>query len=270
MFLSLFLFLFLFTKEGFSVPKVDKEVWLSGAAYCDHYDTMHLGGPVTDFIYKATLYDKTSDLKGYVGVLPSSETIYVVLRGSSSVKNWLEDFEARLVSYDSYPSCKCKVHNGFYHSSLNIANQTIAEVNKLKYVYPSYHVIITGHSYGASCGLLLALELNKNGIISPKVYNFGQPRVGDANFSKLVIETLPEYYRFVHDRDMVPHVPPTQIGYIHSCIEIFEEKSGKLRTCSATNCEDTNCSAQYKITQTNTGDHSYYLGHYLSCEDSTI
>ena len=29
-------------------------------------------------------------------------------------------------------------------------------------------------------------------------------------------------------------------------------------------------SAQYKLTETNTGDHSYYLGHHLSCKDSTI
>ncbi len=69
---------------------------------------------------------------------------------------------------------------------------------------------------------------------------------------------------------MVPHVPPTEgFGYYHSCGEVFEDSTGTLHTCSSTVCEDPKCSAQYPLYKTNTDDHSYYLGHRVSCEAST-
>jgi hypothetical protein len=30
------------------------------------------------------------------------------------------------------------------------------------------------------------------------------------------------------------------------------------------------CADQYKLSQTNGDDHSYYLGHHLTCQDSTV
>jgi len=43
-----------------------------------------------------------------------------------------------------------------------------------------------------------------------------------------------------------------------------------LNVCSEANCEDLKCADQYKLTETNSDDHSYYLGHRVSCEESTI
>jgi hypothetical protein len=69
----------------------------------------------------------------------------------------------------------------------------------------------------------------------------------------------------------VPHVPPIEgFGYQHSCREIFEDSTGKLTVCSASNCEDPKCADQFNLVQTNGDDHSYYLGHKLSCEESTF
>ena len=273
MLLDIFLFMsFISLIYSYNSTQLNKGVWLSGAAYCgkEKYKTMILDGPASGFIYKETIYDVKTDLQGYIGVLPSTKSIYVVIRGSSSVINWLDDFEIKLVPYDSFPECNCKVHYGFYNSALGVVTKTITTVKSLKLQYPSYSVVVTGHSYGAACGQLLAMELVKNGI-NTKVYDYGQPRVGDPNYAAFVNTKIKENYRTTHNQDIVPHVPPIEgFGYQHSCREIFEDSNGTLKICSETDCEDPKCSNQYKLVETNANDHSYYLGHRVSCEDSTV
>jgi hypothetical protein len=245
-------------------------VWLSGAAYCnkENYKTMTLGGEASGFVYKDTLYDSKTDLQGYVGTLSTSNSIYVVLRGSSSIINWLDNFEVKLIPYTSYPNCNCSVHNGFYRSALGIKNKTIETVKTLQKIYPNYSVVVTGHSYGAACGQLLAMELEKEGI-KTKVYNYGQPRVGDIKYANFVNTILKENWRATHNQDIVPHVPPVEgFGYFHSCREIFEDKKGTLNECSNINCEDPKCADQFSLMQTNSSDHLYYLAHRVSCDES--
>jgi len=247
-------------------------VWLSGAAYCgkENYQTMILDGPADGFTYKETLYDVKTDLQGYIGILPTTKSIYVVIRGSSSVMNWLDDFEVKLVPYNSFPECNCKIHYGFYNSALAVVSKTTNTVKILQKQYPDYSVVVTGHSYGAACGQILAMELVKNGI-NVKLYNYGQPRVGDANYATFVNTKIQEYYRATHNKDIVPHVPPIEgFGYQHSCREIFEDSTGKLRVCSSSNCEDPKCSDQFNLVQTNGEDHSYYLGHRVACNESIV
>jgi Lipase (class 3) len=247
-------------------------VYLSGAAYCgkDKYKTMQLSGPASGFVYEDTLYDVKTDLQGFVGYLSSKKTIYVSLRGSSSVLNWLDDAEVKLVDYTSWPTCSCKVHYGFYRSAEGVKNKTIETVKLLKKRFPMYSVIMTGHSYGASTVQLLGMELQKSGI-NVEIYNYGQPRIGDAKYAGFVNTIIEDYWRFTHNKDMVPHVPPISgFGYLHSCREVFEDGTGKLNICSEANCEDPKCADQYSLTQTNTDDHSYYLGHRVDCANSVI
>jgi len=256
----------------YDINEAERSVYLSGAAYCgkDNYKSMKLTGPARGFVVEDILYDIKTDLQGYVGYMKDYKRIYVVLRGSSSIMNWLDNFEIKLVDYTTFPECRCKVHNGFYKSALGVKNKMITSVKLLKSRFPTYNVVVTGHSYGASCGQLLAMELEKIGI-NVEVYDFGQPRVGNEMYADFVNTKINNHWRFVHNKDMVPHVPPMEgLGYLHSCREVFEDIDGFLKTCSEINCEDSTCANQYKLSQTNTDDHSYYLGHRVSCENSTI
>jgi predicted lipase len=140
-----------------------------------------MNGLAKGFILTDTLYDGSTDLTGFVGVIHNMNTIYVVIRGTSSMLNWMDDLECNKVPYLTYPECDCKVHYGFYNSILRIREHAIASVMNLLDIYPNYNVILTGHSYGAATILLLSLELLTVNIQS-SVYNFGQPRCGDANF----------------------------------------------------------------------------------------
>jgi hypothetical protein len=246
-------------------------VYLSGAAYCgkDNYNSMLLAGPATGFVYKETLYDVKTDLQGYIGYIQSQKSIYVVIRGSSSILNWIDDFEVKLVNYDSWPTCNCNVHYGFYRSAQSVANKTVNSVLRLKKKFPEYSVIMTGHSYGAATTQLLGMEIEKYGI-DVQIYNYGQPRIGDANYAGFVNTIIDDYWRFTHNKDIVPHLPPIAgLGYLHSCREVFEMVDGDFKVCSKVDCEDPLCSGQYPVSQTNADDHSYYLGHYLDCESST-
>lgn len=79
---------------------------------------MILDGLAVGFIYKNTLYDIETVEQIYIDVLPSTKTIYVIFRRSSSKLNWLDDIEMIKVPYTSFMECNCIVHYGFYRSVL--------------------------------------------------------------------------------------------------------------------------------------------------------
>lgn len=252
---------------GFSMNHANISVWLSAAAYCgkEKYMNMTLSGVATGFEVKHTIYDPKSDLQGFVGILPSAQKIFVVFRGSSSTRNWIEDFKVAKTNYTSYPYCNCNVHAGFYETTMNIVDSTMEAIQTLRRKY-KYDIIVTGHSYGAAISQLFSVEMLLDDIPNA-IYNFGQPRVGDMDFAFYVNTLQKNLWRFTHNRDIVPHLPPMEgFQYYHSCQEVFENESGELTMCSK--CEDVTCADQYDLLNTNTEDHSIYLGHPMNCENS--
>jgi hypothetical protein len=88
---------------------------LSADAYCGYskYASHVFEGAAAGFVVTKTLYDKPTDTEGYVGYLPSDNSIYVVFRGSSSIKNWISNLEFTVANYRKWPDCGCFVHAGF-------------------------------------------------------------------------------------------------------------------------------------------------------------
>ena len=266
------LFMFLHTSNSYDINQLNVGVWLSGASYCDKtkYNTMKVGYPANELIYNETLHDVATDVQGYIGIIPNMQSIYVVIRGSFSARNWIDDFEIRQIPYSTYPECDCKVHKGFYNSALSIRDKTIDTVKKLQTQFPLYSVVLTGHSYGASVVQMLGMELEKENI-HVQIYNYGQPRIGDMKYAEFSNKMIPEYWRTTHHKDIVPHVPPMDVlSYYHSCTEIYEDVNGNLKVCNSTDCEDKTCSQQYKLIETDVKDHLYYLGHSLTCIESIM
>lgn len=275
--IQLFAFLlFIKAVTGYDPQTALTSVWLSGAAYCgkETYYSMNLGGAAQGFNVNLALFDAKSDLQGFTGVLTNKKQIFIALRGSSSIRNWIEDFEIKQIPYTSNNNAcvGCKVHEGFYKSTMAIKDEALRSMRSLTRQYPNYDIIVTGHSYGAACAQLLALELIYNGFDNIAVYNFGQPRVGNRIFANYVETILPDkLWRFTHDKDIVPHVPTREpIEYLHSCREVFETNTGMLRLCSDYVGEDPKCADQYDLKETNVDDHLIYLKHNMSCEASTI
>jgi predicted lipase len=78
--------------------------------------------------------------------MPSQSAIYVVFRGSTSISDWVNNLDAILTDY---PRCSsCKVHKGFYKAQQAVISYVTSSVQALRQKYPSYSVIVTGHSLG--------------------------------------------------------------------------------------------------------------------------
>jgi hypothetical protein len=243
----------------------DASLWLSAAAYCDTstYLTRTYLGPSSGFIPTYNIYDSKTDTTGYLGYLPSQNTIFVIFRGSVSWKNWASDLDAIKTNYTSYPECQCQVHKGFYNAEQSVISNVVTQVNSLKQKYSSSKVIVTGHSLGAALAQLTGMDLIKSNIPC-SVIDFGQPRTGTIEYSTFSNTKL-STTRYTHDQDRVPHLPfETQMSYHHVCVEKFESSSGSVKTCDSS-CEDPSCANQYPYEVTNWDDHGIYLGLALSC-----
>lgn len=239
-------------------------LWLSAAAYCGKsaYKTHVFKGPTTGFVLTDIISDVNTDTEGYVGYLPSDKSIYVVYRGSSSIRNWISNLDAFKTTYTSFSECGCQVHKGFYEAEQKVIGTVLTAVKNLRAKYPSYAVKATGHSLGAALAQLTSMDLVKAGYAAT-LYNFGQPRVGDKKYASFATGKVPTW-RVTHNKDTVPHVPyTTGMEFYHECREEFEDASGKVRTCD-TSCEDPTCADQYPFAQTNVDDHLVYLGLQVS------
>jgi hypothetical protein len=252
-------------QAAFSTAQANISVYLSAAAYCDKstYLSRTFKGPASGFVATSVIYDSKTDTTGYIGYLPSDKSIYVVFRGTDSLKNWIEDLDALKTDYVSYPECKCQVHKGFYIDEQAVISFVVSEVKKLMSAHTGYAVKVTGHSLGAALAQLASMDILKAGIPCT-VYNFGQPRTGDKTFASFASSKLP-IWRMTHNKDQVPHLPfTTQMEFYHVCREEFEDANHKLKTCD-TSCEDPTCADQYEFAETNWDDHGIYLNLQMSC-----
>jgi len=255
-----------FTTGSFDNSQAQKSLWLSAAAYCGKsaYSSHVFKGPTAGFVWTKTITDAASDTEGYVGYLPADKSIYVVYRGSSSIRNWISNLNAFKTPYTTYPECNCQVHKGFFNDEQKVIAGVISEVKSLQSKHAGYSVKVTGHSLGAALAQLTSMDLLKAGI-SNSVYNFGQPRTGDKSYVAFVTPKL-SIFRVTHNKDTVPHLPfNTEMEFYHVCTEMFEDANGTVITCN-NSCEDPNCMNQFPFRSTTIEDHLTYLGLNISCD----
>eukprot|EP00796_Vickermania_ingenoplastis_P003864 gene3865-2741_t len=113
----------------------------------------------------------------------------------------------------------------------------------------------------------------RKGIIMPVhperllLYTFGAPRVGDANFAHWASTKLRYVFRLTHLRDVVPHLPPSSMGYVHLPTEVWFANSSDpmdFIACNDTSKEeDAACSGS--VWYPTTVDHHLYLGRSTGC-----
>lgn len=130
----------------------------------------------------------------------------VACRGSEfHWKDWLRNLSAKpLVTRNG------TLHSGFYDA----AAKAVIGINKCltcdeedSILNESKHVVLTGHSQGASVATLFASSMTSYGEHS--LITFGSPRTGDELFAALTDGKLPNgrHLRFMHSNDIVPRIP---------------------------------------------------------------
>lgn len=239
-------------------------VLLCANAYCptSTYETRNYNSYAEGFVATYTI-DNKEDVQGFVGYMDSQKAIYVAYRGSESIEDWANNLDAWKVDY---PSCSgCEVHEGFYDAEQSAIGGVKTEVQNLKNKYPSYKVIVTGHSLGAAMALLTALDLQKSGIVQSgdlRLFDFGCPRVGNNNFAEWASTYLNDRNRVTHHKDMVLHLPTYNMGFEHISGEYYYEKDSASDLHSCSGYEDPDCSYQWVVT--NIDDHLHYLDYPIS------
>lgn len=251
---------------GYSFDYTDAQaqisIQLSQNAYCgkEVYLTQEYTGAAEGFVPTKIIYNFLYDVQGFVGYLPSDNSIYVSYRGSESIQNWVTNLDATQSEYEMWPECDCFVHSGFQKAMVSVQDDVLAEVERLMALHPSYSVKTTGHSLGGALALMNAMALLKSDI-DVTMINFGQPRTGDSDFADFAMSKL-SHYRVTHYKDPVPNIPPQwPTGYHHTAYEIFEYEatSTAVKQCDSTG-EDPHCTDKWIAFQYNVDDHLVYLG----------
>jgi len=160
----------------------------------------------------------------------------VAFRGTlpTSLPNWLTDFEATMTALgvpegedpQELPAgyAAAAVHAGFRRATLALLEDLAADgvaapglhthlQDRLR-LNPDLRIWVTGHSLGAAMATLAAYEIGN----VQALYTYGSPRVGNGPFAQAFSEADIAHYRFVHHKDVVPHVPvpvPVLFGYEH-------------------------------------------------------
>jgi len=89
--------------------------------------------------------------------------------------------------------------------------------------YPFSKLKVTGHSLGGALAQLTAMSLIKDGYHVDQMINFGAPRVGDSTYATFSEQKMPNQWRMVHNRDIVPHLPFAfwPMNFNHTSTEVF-------------------------------------------------
>ena len=66
------------------------------------------------------IFNEKHDTEGFVGWLPSDNSIYIAYRGSESLSNWITNIDATKSDYND-PNCSgCEVHTGFRNAQQSV------------------------------------------------------------------------------------------------------------------------------------------------------
>ena len=231
-------------------------LWHSENAYCspETYTTRNNKGILEGFVATYAINDPSHDTHGVIGYTSNQSAIYVSFRGSASIQNWIDNLDVKLTSY---PACdKCEVHDGFYRTEQDVFEDVLAEVKSLRQKFPSYTVIVTGHSLGAALATLTTLDLFNNGVADVRMFSFGCPRVGNTEFAEYASSRIPDHSRVTHHKDMVVHTPMHE-RFTHLSHEWYQA-TDDVNVVQCSGYEDPNCSYQWHITSID--DHLEYLG----------
>lgn len=238
------------------------------------------------FVLKGLFENKTEGTLAFAGT--SEGKIVVAFRGSLNIANWVDDIKYWGTPYPNASCENCLVHRGFFDAFESLRAQVRQALHELIVSEPNFPVLITGHSLGGALALLTAVDLMSSPPVVPslqggnypsvQLYTFGKPRVGNPAFVQWV-KTLfrsgsHESYRAVHRKDIVPHLPPLFMGYVHAPHELWFKYDDPLECLNCSDMDDINFSTgsvgedyccSDSLDYPSVADHLMYLGVCTGC-----
>jgi hypothetical protein len=148
-----------------------------------------------------------SDTRGII--TNKDEALILAFAGTDPLNllNWVSNF------YLGQPTAEA--HAGFVDAAAAVWPQISAAIDKC--IQERRPLFVTGHSLGAAIALATVDRARgEKGLDTAQVFIFGAPRVGRADFvARYNAAFGPTTYRLVHGRDIVPTVPPSELGFRH-------------------------------------------------------
>lgn len=148
-------------------------------------------------------FEGPEDTQGFVGA--TAQSIVLAFRGTEPDrwKDWCTDMSSTKKLW-----LACQVHTGFATAHDGVAKQYLELIRKMR--TNNQAIYVTGHSLGGALATLGGKVLLTGGAEGENwkptmVVSFGAPKVGDTRFTTSYGVTL---LRFVHNEDIIPHVPP--------------------------------------------------------------
>ncbi|KAJ1901849.1 hypothetical protein LPJ66_000460 [Kickxella alabastrina] len=234
--------------------------------------------------------------RGFVAIDHTRTQIIIAFRGTTHIMDALSDAQilqtawpplAAAASANTLRSVS-RVHTGFLLSYLSARPHIIKALERSAHL--GYTVRFVGHSLGAAQAALAyvdyrmmrpnALAGSGSGLDAAALVTFGSPRVGNAQFSRLL--NSGNTLRVVHESDIVVHLPNSiyPVLYAHGGQEVwaldsdeddYDEDSMTLVFCEPplpadkanSPAPDRNCSAGVSPLRWNIQDHMVYPGMHL-------
>ena len=221
------------SSAGFDLGVARAMMWMSQLAY-----ETHVPQTIAEVAGFWALSDVKTLIKPAQSTLPLTDTRGVIARKSNAtivafagtdplhLLNWISDF--------SLGRPKASVLTGFEDAAKAVWGDvkdalTAAQKNNSP-------IFITGHSLGAAIAVIAAdfarVELK---LADAQVYLYGCPRVGRDEFVGTYNGTFGNTtYRLVHGADVVPTVPPPNLGFQHVGRYLASASGGKFNAALLT------------------------------------
>lgn len=124
------------------------------------------------------------------------------------MRTWRTDFSWPVHNHKEH----AKIHSGFelMYNSSHLGSTILSSLKSLLNTFwTARPVYVVGHSMGGALAQLCALDTRSSKVAKDiHVYTFGAPRIGNYVFADLFADSIVYHWRFTHNRDIVPSVPP--------------------------------------------------------------
>jgi hypothetical protein len=170
------------------------------AALIDNSQLVQITRGIDSVLIGQTAFGMVASFRG---TLPPTQTDPV--KAIPVALDWLNDGDALQIEL-TYSAGKC--HRGFAESLDRLWDNSGVFDQVKAAAEGGRRVFLTGHSKGGALTTLAARRLKSAGIAAAGVMTFGAPRAGDDKFSSSYDAEVPNHWRFEHQDDVMPHLPP--------------------------------------------------------------
>ena len=157
-----------------------------------------------------------------------------------------------------------------------VMDQVVAVLSGLKQRFPTYSVVINGHSLGAAKAMLTGAYLTKfhsKDIPVAAVYATAQPPAGNTEFNQWLADCIgPEkVVRVVSSNDIVPYARASStVQHAANVIEVFNPDTSKNEWRRCMGPLDPKCSAGVPCQSRSWKDHMRMGGIYMGAKICNI